>query len=117
MAQVHVITGIDRRRRWSEEQKRAIVAASFAPGASVQEIARHADIRSNQIYRWRHKFSTSSSGFAQVLVAPPAPIKSETASQPAETIEVAVTDGSRVRIPVSVSPELATAIIKAMVGR
>jgi transposase len=32
MARVEVITGPERRRRWSEEQKRAIVAASLAPG-------------------------------------------------------------------------------------
>jgi len=32
-------------------------------------------------------------------------------------IEVAANDGAQVRIPVSVSPELAAAIIKAVVGR
>jgi hypothetical protein len=32
MAQVHVLTGPERRRRFSLEQKRAIVAAAFAPG-------------------------------------------------------------------------------------
>ncbi|MTJ82840.1 MAG: transposase [Telmatospirillum sp.] len=32
MAQVHVITGVERRRRWSDDQKRAIVAAAFSPG-------------------------------------------------------------------------------------
>src|SRR5262249_2435669 len=31
MARVEVITGRQRRRRWTEEQKRAIVAESFAP--------------------------------------------------------------------------------------
>jgi transposase len=42
MARVEVISGIERRRRWSEEQKRAIVAESFAPGAVVSEVARRA---------------------------------------------------------------------------
>jgi transposase len=37
MAQVEVITGPERRRRWSEDQKREIVAASFAPGAVVRD--------------------------------------------------------------------------------
>jgi len=40
MAQVHVITGVARRRRWSQDQKQAIVAAAFAPGASVAAVAR-----------------------------------------------------------------------------
>jgi transposase len=51
MAQVQVITGIARRRRWSQDQKRAIVAAAFAPGASVAEVARQADLCPGQIYR------------------------------------------------------------------
>jgi len=53
MARVEVITGPERRRRWSAEQKRAIVADSLAPGAMVTEIARRVDIRPGQIYRWR----------------------------------------------------------------
>jgi Transposase len=39
MARVEVFTGPERRRRWSDEQKRAIVTASFAPGAVVSEVA------------------------------------------------------------------------------
>ena len=37
MARVEVITGPERRRRWSEEQKRVIVAASLVPGAVISE--------------------------------------------------------------------------------
>jgi len=76
MARVEVITGPERRRRWSDEQKRAIVNASFAPGAVVSEVARRADISSGQIYRWRQEFRATAAGFAQVLIAPaegPAP--------------------------------------------
>jgi transposase len=40
MARVEVITGRERRRRWTEDQKRAIVAESFAPGAMVSDVAR-----------------------------------------------------------------------------
>ena len=44
MARVEVITGPERRRRWTEDQKRAIVAASLAPGAVVNEVARRAEV-------------------------------------------------------------------------
>jgi hypothetical protein len=54
MARIEVITGPERRRRWSAEQKRAIVAGSLAPGAAVTEIARRADICAGQLYRWEH---------------------------------------------------------------
>jgi transposase-like protein len=55
MARVEVITGPERRRRWSAEQKRVIVAESLAPGAVVTEIARRLEIRPGQIYRWRRQ--------------------------------------------------------------
>ena len=53
MARVEVITGPERRRRWSAEQKRAIVAESLAPEAVVAEIARLEEICPGHIYRWR----------------------------------------------------------------
>src|SRR5467141_3615339 len=62
MARVEVITGPERRRRWSEDQKRAIVAASFAPGAVVSDVARRADISAGQIYRWRQELRADDPG-------------------------------------------------------
>jgi Transposase len=40
MASVEVLAGPERRRRWSIEQKRAIVAAAFEPGAVVRGTTR-----------------------------------------------------------------------------
>ncbi len=36
MAQVEVITGISRRRKYTEEQKLAVLAEAFAPGVFVR---------------------------------------------------------------------------------
>jgi len=44
MNHMRVISGVERRRRWSQEQKQALVSASFAPGACVKEVARRADV-------------------------------------------------------------------------
>src|SRR5262245_33533079 len=55
MARYQLISGPERRRRWSEEQKLALVAAAFAPGAIVSEVARRADVCSGQLYRWRQE--------------------------------------------------------------
>jgi transposase len=111
MAQVHVITGIARRRRWSPDQKRAIVAAAFAPGASVAAVARQADLCPGQIYRWRRALTATTAGFAQVVVAVPEPVSTE-AARPA--IEVAFGDTARVRIPGSMPPDLAAAVLRAL---
>jgi hypothetical protein len=76
MARVEVYTGPERRRRWSEEEKRAIVAASLAPGAVVSEVARRVDVGAGQIYRWRKEFGAVADGFAPVLITAPEVIRS-----------------------------------------
>ena len=123
MARVEVITGPERRRRWSEEQKRAIVAASLAPGAIVADVARRADISAGQIYRWRQEMrtTTAATGFTPVLVASaesltaPAEDGATCAAEPA--IEVEFAGKVRVRIPGSVPATLAAAVVKALSRR
>jgi transposase len=121
MARVEVITGRERRCRWSEEQKRAIVAASLAPGAVVADIARRADISAGQIYRWRQEMCTAAAGgFTPVLIASVA-----SSAAPAEppisdreaVIEVEFAGEVRVRIPGSVPAALAAAVVKALSRR
>ena len=118
MARVEVITGPERRRRWSEEQKRAIVAESLAPGAVVREVARRADVGAGQIYRWRKELRAVGDGFAPVLIA--AADMATAAGEPAcgePAIEVEFTGKARVRIPGSVPAELAAAVVKALSRR
>ena len=69
MSRVEVLSGPERRRRWSAEQKRSIVAEAFAPGASVCEVARRRDVVAGQIYRWRNELRTAAEGFTEVVVA------------------------------------------------
>ncbi len=66
MSRVELISGPERRRRWSEEQKRAIVAEAFALGASASAVARRTDIGTGQIYRWRRELRGAVAGFAEV---------------------------------------------------
>ena len=98
MARFEVITGPERRRRWSAEQKRAIVAASLAPGAVVTEIARRAEIGPGQIYRWRREIGVGH-GFAQVLIAP---VGDDAGCPAAPAIEIEFAGKARVRIPASI---------------
>ncbi|MBG6116383.1 MULTISPECIES: transposase [unclassified Sphingobium] len=72
MSQITIISGPERRRVWSAEQKRQLVAAIAVPGANVAEIARRADLRPNQIYRWRRQMKQAAQGFAEVQVQPDA---------------------------------------------
>jgi len=118
MSRIEVFSGVERRRRWSAEEKRRLVSAAFAPGAVVSEIARRADIHPNQLYRWRQDLGLTSSGFSEVVVtggfAPP--VSAVAADQTgAEVIEVVIADRAQLRLPVSTSPALAAAVIDALV--
>ncbi len=50
---VDVHVGVGRRRRWSDEVKRRVVAESYAPGAVVSEVARPHDMSPQQLFAWR----------------------------------------------------------------
>ena len=55
-------------KRWPEALKREVVAASFAPGASVSVIARRYGVNANQVFIWRRRY-----GPATEAIDPPAP--------------------------------------------
>ena len=115
MARLQIITGPERRRSWSEEQKRAIVCAAFAPGAIVADIARRADVCAGQIYRWRQELRSTGGGFAEVVIAGVDDRSSDRAALcPAPAIEIEFTDRVRLRIAALTPPELAVAVVTAL---
>ena len=54
---VEVIRSVQRRRRWSAEEKAAIVQETYAPGMSVSLVARRHGIAPNQLFRWRRLYA------------------------------------------------------------
>jgi transposase len=112
MAQAEIL-GPERRRSWSEEQKRAILAAAFAPGAVVKQVARQADVSTGLLYRWRQQLRHASQGFSEVVVS----AVSTPSDSLASAIEVRLRDGAMVHIPASSRPDLVAAILKALVRR
>jgi transposase len=51
---VTVLTGPERRRRWTTAEKLRIVEESEAAGAIANEVARRYDIHPHQLHKWRH---------------------------------------------------------------
>ena len=100
-------TGRRRNRAWPEALKREIVAAAFAPGSSVSEVARHYDVNANQVFNWRKLYGDDPRAPAVLSSAPqliPVMVTGErdaVATQPlsvAETIEIDLADKYRVRV-------------------
>jgi len=56
---VEVLTGAERRRRWSAAEKATIVAESLAPGAVTSTIALRHGLHRNQLYAWRREFRSA----------------------------------------------------------
>ena len=52
---VEIITGPERRRRWSDEEKLQLVAEACRPGNSVSQVARQRGISASQLFGWRRQ--------------------------------------------------------------
>ena len=52
---MEIITGVERRRRWSPEEKLRIVAETEQAGSGIAEIARRYEIRRGLLWNWRSK--------------------------------------------------------------
>ena len=48
-----VLTSVERRRRWSDDQKLAIIKEVGLKGATVADVARRHDVTRQHIYQWR----------------------------------------------------------------
>ena len=81
----------------------------------MREVAPRCDVTSSLIYRWRRELRAAAKGFAQVLVAPTG--EGIVAPPTIPAIEIKFAGNARVRIPASVSPVLAAAVVETLVRR
>ena len=104
-----VLSGPERRRRWTFEQKARVVAESLAPNAVASEVARRHGIHPNQLYGWRREVreATTPTEFVAVTVA--------AVSRPGEVsgIELRIGD-AEMRIGRDVDPRAIVAAIRAL---
>src|ERR1700690_1207764 len=69
---VEVLGGLERRRRWSQDDKARIVEETLAPGAKVTEVARRNGVAASVVFTWRRQARTAERGapcFAPVQIA------------------------------------------------
>jgi len=112
---IELITGQVRRRLWSLEQKRQIVAESFEPGANISALARRHNVSSGLLHSWRRKARISACEqtqldnptFVPVSVKDSAPLSVE------RVIEVEIA-GALVRVPNGIDLETLTLVLCAL---
>ncbi len=49
------VLGVERRLRWDDEVKLAVVSAVGLDGATVTQVAQRHEVTRQQIYAWRHE--------------------------------------------------------------
>ena len=59
-SRVEVVTSVQRRRRWTPEQKLEIVKQTNDPGSSVSMVARQFGISAAQLFQWRKAYLQGS---------------------------------------------------------
>jgi len=119
MGRMTLITGGERRRRWSDEDRARILAAVEAPGAVVAEVARREDICTSLVYQWRRdaRAAAGAMGFAEMVVdhSPGPPVAKSAATGDGEPGAILVEmNGARVRIGAHVSAAVIAATLKAL---
>lgn len=123
MSTVTVLSGPERRRRWTSAEKARIVEESLAPEASVAAVARRHDIHPNLLHLWRRQARTENLAlvraddaaagevqFAAVAVTP----EERGSGVPSSVIEIEFADGTRLRITGSAEPATVSALMKAL---
>ncbi|MGI3904152.1 MAG: transposase [Janthinobacterium lividum] len=50
---VEVLSGVERRRRWSDDEKARIIEETLVPGARVAEVARRQAVSASLVFGWR----------------------------------------------------------------
>jgi len=112
MSTVTVLTGPERRRRWSSASKAQIVAESLQRGAVVAVVAQRHDVHPNLLYHWRRQ--ARQAGGQRVSLLPVAvAAEPRSPARGAGTIEIELA-GVRVRVDASVDEAALGRVLRAL---
>jgi transposase-like protein len=121
---MEIITGVERRRRWRDEDKLRVLAEAEQPGARTSEVARRHDISRGLLWYWRRQLrqgrlavpSAPGPMFLPVQISDPVPPGS---AAPAVTgadprIEIVLPDGTCVRVGAEVDTAALRRVLAAL---
>ena len=123
---VEILNGVERRRRWSEDEKARIIEESFTASAKVSDVARKHGVSRGLIFAWRKEARVDGIAIpavprlipvllaaspplpssvlpAPLAQTPPLPVRS--AGRKAGVIEIDLGDGKRVRVDANVDAD------------
>ena len=138
MAEVEIVARVERRRKWTIEEKAALLAEVEAEGGKVKLVARRHRVSESLLYNWRSAWKAAASAAvgasgtvafvplgvldktcSEAPAAPPPP-EPQRAHQRGESragaIEIALPNGARVRVDAFVNEKALSRVLRAMRG-
>ena len=128
---MEIITGVERRRRWRDEEKLRILAELDEPGARFNDVARRHDVSRGLLWQWRDaqrrgKLVVEAPGFVPLRIVPELPAPASQGSVPAASvdpenetdnrIEILLPDGTAVRVAEGISAAVLRRVLAALRG-
>jgi transposase len=125
MAAVEVITSVERRRRWSRDEKLRIVTESAQPGRTASQVAREHGIAPGQLFTWRRQIlaeaiasGAAGDGFVPVEIANERAAAAIPPSGAGErAIEIRLPNGIMIGVGNAVEIEPLRRVLTALAGR
>jgi len=116
-----------KRRQWSAEEKRQILAEASEPGASVAVVARRHDLNANLLFTWRRAAGGAISRSREIappvtfvpatITADPAPPIAPPARAGTGRMEIALAGGDRVTVGADVDAAALARVLKVLSRR
>lgn len=116
-----MVLGVERRRRWADEDKLAILAEVGVNGWTVADVARRHDLARQHIYQWRREMrrkglwsGTDAPSFLPVEIAAPSTASVTDPGVAAAEITVVLRNGRRLRCPCGIEDAALTRLVRLL---
>ena len=119
---VEIVSGVRRRRDWSDEDKLRFVAETYGPGTSVSAVARRHDLSPGLLFTWRRMAEGREPQAAEpVAMLPVRVAEASTAprGRPSRTsrMEIGLPGGISLKVDAGVDPQALAAVIAVLQRR
>lgn len=130
---MEIITGVERRRPWRDEEKLRILAELNEPGVTFSEVARRHDVSRGLLWQWRDaqrrgRLVAETPGFLPLQVVPDLAVSAPPGGsgppsaagppavedEPDERIEIVLPDGTAVRVAEGISAATLRRVLAAL---
>jgi transposase len=128
------VLGVERRRRWSKDDKARIVEETLIPGAVVCEVARRHGVAQSLLFTWRRQARSAEPGGRDSSILLPVEIGTITAQSGSDAvrqsraatngrrtksgvIEIELGSGSRVRVDNAVDADALRLVLSVLSER